>query len=108
MVEKITLQDCPQGLQDAVKHALEKNGRAELLGARKVPASTLFHDGTPASTSYDVFVLEANTFTVFSWRESREPWLASEIAEQNTMTAGEIQEIINLAPDWMFDLSRGK
>lgn len=98
MREIIELDDCPDKLREKVSEYL-KRSYAELLSVQKFQ-DTLYKDKSIITTTYKAFTMRGNYFCVFKMSVcSKEEYSDRDVTE-NSMIAGEIHEIIKLAPDW--------
>lgn len=97
--EIIELIDCPEKLQKSVADYLESMPAAEVLSVQKVQ-TTPYKDKTIIDTSYKVFTLVGNYFCVHKLSLSSNPEWSREEVSKSCMIAGEIQEIVNLSPEW--------
>jgi hypothetical protein len=97
----ITLNDCPAILKDAVEKYMAE-GRSQKIICISKYESMPFKDKTIVSTSYTVSIQEHNYFTTFDYMVESNPNHLNLGIMKNSMTAGEIMDIIKSAEDGYF------
>ena len=98
----IDLVECPPILHDEVQKYLAEHSNVKIICISKHD-STPYKDKTAIVTSYTVSVQEHNFFTTFDYMVESNPNHINLGIMKNSMTAGEIRDIIANAEDGYFD-----
>jgi hypothetical protein len=97
MSDQINLDDCPEILKDAVTAELAIC--TEFFRKADIISCTALKQAEKAETTYKVYIFTANYFTVITYTDAP-PDRYNLGVYKDSMTIGEIKEILRAAPKW--------
>ena len=96
-LQKISLQDCPTQLRDAVEKELSAQTWPWELLSVIVEEDTPFLDKTEIICTHQAILCKGNTFMVLEYID----YNALRTLTRSFFTVGTLQRVIELSPEWM-------